>query len=448
MASTTFLSHLASGSPRALVVGGGIAGLAAAYRLSRGGARVVLLEGSGGLGGRGATREEGGFSFNLGPHALYKRGEWKALLDEAGVAYEAGSPPVGGAVGIFGGEVVPMASTPFSIAASRFFTWRDKAQVLRCFGRLPRLEPSSLAGRTLASWLGETMSSPRARAFAEGFFRVSSYANAPDRVCAAAATRQAQRALGGVLYVAGGWSTLVEGLAARLRRDGALIETGAKVSRVLTSGGAGEGGVRGVELADGRFIEAEMVVLAVRPQTAARLLPDGTASALREGIAAMVPSAAACLDLALGRLPRPERLFALGFDQATYFSVHSAATRLAPAGRVLLHAARYLAPGEEPRRAAVEEDLEGMMDLLQPGWREEELHRQLLPRMVVQDSLPLAGAGRPGVGAAGISGLRLAGDWVDSPAFLADAAAESAGRAARELLGEAGIGEDLRRRTA
>ncbi len=451
MASATFSpssSSAPSGAPRAVVVGGGVAGLTAAFHLERGGARVTLLEGSSGLGGRGATREEGGFSFNLGPHALYKQGEWKALLDSAGVAYAAGSPPVGGSLGIYGGELVPMPSTPFGIAASRFFTWRDKAQVLRFFARLPGLDPEKHAGRTLASLLDATISSPRPRAFAEGFFRVSSYANAPARIDAAAALRQAKRGLGGVLYVAGGWSTLVEGLAEVLRRSGVTIETGAKAARVLTAGASGEGGVRGIALADGREVAAELVVLALRPQVAARLLPEGAAGELRRAIAAMVPSAAACLDLALERLPEPERLFALGFDQGTYFSVHSAATRLAPAGKVLLHAARYLAPGEELRRAEAEADLEAMMDLLQPGWRAEELHRQLLPQMVVQDSLPLAGVGRPGIGMAGIAGLRLAGDWVDSPAFLADAAAETAGRAARELLAEAGLGEDRRRRTA
>lgn len=433
-----------SQAPPAVVVGGGVAGLAAAWHLSRGGARVTLVEGAGALGGRAATREAGGFSFNLGPHALYRQGEWKALLDAAGVSYQAGSPPVGGAKGIFEGRLVEMPFSPLGIAASRFFSWRDKAQVLRFFARLPRLDLAPLRGRSLASLLDEHFSSPRARAFAEAFFRVSTYAHAPEVFCAAAAVRQARRGLGGVLYVAGGWAGLVAGLTTALRGRGVVLETGAKAARLLTTGGAASG----VALADGRELEAELVLLAVRPETAARLLPEEAAAALRQGIARMVPAAAACLDLALSRLPRPELLFALGFDQATYFSVHSAAARLAPPGQALLHAARYLAPGEEPQRAAAEADLAAMLDLLQPGWRKDELDRQLLPRMVVQDSLPLAGAARPGIGAAGLAGLRLAGDWVDSPALLADAAAESAGRAARELLAEAGIGEDAGRRTA
>lgn len=435
----------AGSGPRAIVAGGGIAGLAAAWHLARGGARVTLYEGAGHLGGRAATRQERGFAFNLGPHALYRRGEWKALLDAAGVAYEA-FPPAGaaGGFGIHDGRCFALPRGPLGILSSRFFGWRDKAQLLRFFARLPRLEESELTGQSLARLLDGELAAPRARAFAEAFFRVSTYANAPERLCAAAAVRQAKRGLAGVLYPSGGWGSLVAGFAARLRELGVELRTGAKVSAVLARNGAA-GGVR---LEDGREEEAELVVLALRPGPLLRLLPEDAARRLAGPLEAAVPSAASCLDLAMERLPRPELLFALGFDQPTYFSVHSASARLAPPGKTLLHAARYLAPGEEPRRAEAEAALTGLMDLLQPGWREAELERQLLPHMVVQDSLPLAGVPRPGIGAAGLAGLRLAGDWVDSPAFLADAAAETASRAAAGLLAEAGLGQDRPRRAA
>ena len=434
-----------SAAPRAIVVGGGIAGLAAAWELARGGVAVTLLEGAQELGGRAATREEEGFSFNLGPHALYRKGHFKALLDAAGVSYHGGVAPTRGASGIYGGALVGMPSSPLAIVTSRFFGLRDKAQLLRFFARLRQFDLSALAGQSLAELLEREVASPKARAFAEGFFRVSTYANAPARLCAAAAVRQARLGLGGgVLYVAGGWGRLVQGLETALQRAGVHFEKGAKVAEVLTRDGAASG----VALADGRSFAAELVVLAVRAQTACRLLPGEAGARLEQALQPAIPAAAACLDLALEKLPRPELLFALGFDQPTYFSVHSAATRVAPPGRVLLHAARYLAPGEERKRAEAQADLEAMLDLLQPGWGQYELHRQLLPRMVVQDSLPLAGVKRPGVDFAALPGLRLAGDWVDSEALLADAAAETGARAAAGLLAEAGFGQDARRRTA
>jgi len=55
-----------------VVIGGGIAGLATSIFLSRKGKRVLLLERSKNPGGRAQTEVHDGFSFNLGPHALYR----------------------------------------------------------------------------------------------------------------------------------------------------------------------------------------------------------------------------------------------------------------------------------------------------------------------------------------------------------------------------------------
>ena len=63
-----------------VVVGGGIGGLGAAAMLGRSGKRVLLLERSSSLGGRGATSVESGFHFNFGPHALYRGGHGMRVL--------------------------------------------------------------------------------------------------------------------------------------------------------------------------------------------------------------------------------------------------------------------------------------------------------------------------------------------------------------------------------
>ena len=55
-----------SRDPRAVVIGGGIAGLAAAYRLSGDGWNVLLLEKERGVGGRCRTARGGGFLFDTG----------------------------------------------------------------------------------------------------------------------------------------------------------------------------------------------------------------------------------------------------------------------------------------------------------------------------------------------------------------------------------------------
>ena len=64
------------------VVGGGIAGLAAAIYLARGGRTVTVFEKNRHLGGRAVTHLRHGFRFNLGPHAVYRFGPGSRVLRE------------------------------------------------------------------------------------------------------------------------------------------------------------------------------------------------------------------------------------------------------------------------------------------------------------------------------------------------------------------------------
>ncbi len=57
-----------------VVVGGGLAGLAAAAYAARAGTRVILFEAREELGGRARSDEDDGFTFNQGAHALYRGG--------------------------------------------------------------------------------------------------------------------------------------------------------------------------------------------------------------------------------------------------------------------------------------------------------------------------------------------------------------------------------------
>jgi hypothetical protein len=102
------------------------------------------------------------------------------------------------------------------------------------------------------------------------------------------------------------------------------------------------------------------------------------------------------------------------------------------------HAARYLGSEAPADPTAVEHELEGLVDLLQPGWRDAIVYRRFLPSMLVANALPTAHAGglagRPAPQVPGIPGLAIAGDWVGPEGLLADAALVSARAAARALL--------------
>ncbi len=153
--------------------------------------------------------------------------------------------------------------------------------------------------------------------------------------------------------------------------------------------------------------------------------------------AAAIPVRASCLDLGLSRLPRPRATFALGIDRPLYLSVHSAVAALAPPGAAVIHVGKYLGRADSDPKGD-ERELEAVMDLVQPGWRDLVLQRRLLPNMVVANALPTAASGgtegRPGPAVPGADDLYVVGDWVGPDGLLADASLASAKQAATLIL--------------
>ena len=149
----------------------------------------------------------------------------------------------------------------------------------------------------------------------------------PTRLSAGVAIDQLRLALkGNVWYLDGGWQTLVDGLRAGPLEMGARIRTGARVKSVR---GSGDGVI--VQTAAGEVLQSRAAVVAVAPKTACDLLElpaRGTAGAV-DGEAAC-PSRQRVSTWLSTRLDRPGNAFALGLDRPFYFSVHSAAAKLAP----------------------------------------------------------------------------------------------------------------------
>ena len=415
------------------VVGGGLGGLAAATYAARAGRSVVLCEKASALGGRAATTAAGEFRFNLGPHALYAGGPGAAVLRELGVAFHGGKPSASGGFAVDRGGKHALPGGFLSLLTTGLFGLPAKLETARLLAGFGRIDARPLGRMPMSEWIDANVRHPDVRRLVAALVRVATYTHDPERLSAGAAIAQVQPALStGVLYLDGGWQTLVDGLRAAAAAAGVRIATSARAAAVERDGSAWR-----VRLADGTAIGATAAVVAAGPDAAAALLNGAALTMVRQWAEAAIPVKAACLDLALSRLPQARATFALGIDHPLYLSVHSAFAALGPQGNAVIHVAKYLGRAESDPRAD-EHELEALMDLVQPGWRAVVLQRRFLPDMLVANALPTAAsggcAGRPGPAVPGADDLYVVGDWVGPDGMLADASLASAKRAAQMIL--------------
>jgi len=443
-----------------IVIGGGIAGLAASVYLARGGHHVTVFERRPHLGGRAVTHLRRGYRFNLGPHAFYRGGPGWQVCRELGVPVRGGIPD-GRGVAMLGGDRFRFPGSFLSLLTTDLLPWGARFEAARLFLRIRRIDAKKFEAMTVRQWLDANVANERLRQTIETLFRVATYSDHADEQSAAVALAQLRLAMRGVIYVHEGWQQIVNAL------HGAAVSAG--VNFVTSSHIVGvehaDGEVKSIALGElepdlqrsstrsmhmprmaddarGTRLPAAHVILAVDPTTAKDLVPGLEFPRPR-------PVLATCLDVALSSLPREKPKFAVGIDRPLYYSVHSAWAQLTPKGGALIHVAKYRKSGaandEEiestgsrrtPSEASDETELEAVLDEMQPGWRERVVHRRFLPSMTVSNALVRPGSRRPAAVTA-IKGLYLAGDWVGDEGILSDAALASARTAAKAILASA-----------
>lgn len=325
-----------------------------------------------------------------------------------------------------------MPISAFALLRSDLLDLGGKLEFMRLFAALGRAQPHALAGMSVRDWLDRAVHRENVRRILTAFAYTFFYSSALDFVSAELFVGKLKTSLRHPIhYVDGGWQTLVDGVRRAAERAGARIEHAA-VSHIEHDGTRSSA----VLLQDGRRIPAERVVLAVTPHEAAELLGDPPA--LRAAVDALVSAQVACLDVALSRLPVPEHPIVWDLERPLFMTAQSAYARVAPEGGAMLHAAKQLDPRRPTDPQSDQREIEAFLDAAQPGWRELVVKRVYLPRIAASYALPAAAsggfAGRPGVTAAGIDGVYLAGDWVGGEGFLVDTSMASAKEAAGALL--------------
>jgi phytoene dehydrogenase-like protein len=412
-----------------VIIGGGLAGLTTAALLARAGKAVTLFEHSSReIGGRGRTAEIDGFYFNQGPHALYLTDASDSILKEIGITYTGGIPALKGYL-IKGGKKREIAGD--------YSSWLSgKSDGSQFFISPTKIDFSQLESVTEQEWLDKNIHDINDAEIIKTIFRLNTYANDPDIQSIGPVLHQiyvGSRA--GVMYLDGGWQTLVDGLLTVAKNANARIVMGKKATRIKRTDSSGWQ----VLLSDKTEVSAKIVVIAAGPHDAYSLFddnerPDVLSKAAKEA----KPVRLVCLDVALSSLPDKDTVFALGVDRPLYFSVHSAYAKLAPQGGALIHVAKYLGTSIEPKPREDQPELEEFLDLLQPGWRQVLVKKRPLPNMVVSNALVTAAdgglGGRPDPRIA--DNLYIVGDWVGKEGLVSNASVASAKHAAQLILNE------------
>ena len=262
---------------RVVVVGGGLAGLAAALEFARAGDDVVLLEARPTLGGAVQTlpEREGDPSPppDNGQHvALACCGEYVRFLDEIGQAGNLRRFPLALPVIGEGGRVAVLGGGALALLRYRHLSLRDRLDVALAVRRLGRLRAEEHDGETFAHLLGRLGQSQAAiDRFWDVFMRPALNLRSAE-ASAALGVYTVQRALlsgrdASDLLVPTVPLGRMHGEAAgeALERAGAEVRTNVRVS-VLDDDAA--------VLADGERVAADAFVVAVPPWESARLLGE------------------------------------------------------------------------------------------------------------------------------------------------------------------------------
>lgn len=409
------------------VIGGGLAGLTAAVYLARAGRSVIVFEKTRQLGGLAQTNYENGALFNLGPRALYEGGAALRILDELDCSPTGGYGTQSEIVGLWQGKMIKL---PDDLSPEENAEWN---QVMN---DLDQVDVETIRTMSLKEWAEKHIQHERVRLFFYALCRQWTYCNDRENISAGYVIEQGILSRQGVRYVDRGWQTIVDDLHHLANKAGATIVTSTEVEQIHFSNDK----VQSVLLSDGQTVAVSAAIIAAGPEVSCQLVAGSEQMSLGKWKAASRPLYASSLDVALKRLPNPERAFSIGLDQSIYFGIHSLAVELSDNGTHVLHVMKYKSNRSETDPSTDKQELTQVLDLLQPGWDKETVALRFLPNILVAyatRTIDHHGAGpAPNPAVPEVQGLYVVGDWVGKEGRLADAAMASAKYAAEQILGE------------
>jgi phytoene dehydrogenase-like protein len=411
----------------AVIIGGGLAGLVSAAVLGKAGMKTLLLEKAKSAGGRAKTDIISGQYFNMGPHALYKKGKAVPILKELGVEINGSAPKIGGLL-MNDHDSFTAPFSPNGVLQSKLLNWKEKIEWIGILRKVQKLKPGQFSNLTFQQFVDDTTQTPNIQKLLFTLGRLVSYSHAPEQISASVMLAHLQIGMSGVIYVDEGWQSIIDQLYNQAVTNNVQFQTGTIVKQLTSL----DNGKWQVAVSNQEPILCDNIIYTGPPQALNGLLDESSQLPFNH----FEPIKAATLDVALTKLPNPENLFAMGIDAPYYYSVHSNYARLSQKGEsIILHVLKYHHPNESIEVTEEKMQLESFLEVLQPDWQKYIITKRCLPQITVNARLPKAeDASLFSRSCAILPGLYAAGDWASPSFILSEAAAESGKQAALEVI--------------
>jgi len=432
-----------SGMQDVIIIGGGLAGLAAATALAEQGLRPLLLESRDRLGGRASSFEDARQGETIDNCQHVSMGCCTALAQwcrSVGIADLFRVEPELTFIGPEGQQCRFSADrlpAPFHLtrafARLTYFSWGERFRLALGLRKLARTPAETLRGRSFLTWLQENGQGPRLQERFWHVVLVSAISETLDQIDAAHARKVF---VDGFLANRRAWEVHIPQVPlgdlygprvqSRLAALGGEVRLLAGAERVEL---AGEGEAAGITLRNGERLEARDIVAAVPHHRVLDLLPESVAaspffSRIARIESAPIASVHLWFDRPITDLPHATLIGTLSqwvfrrpsedgpLEGSAHSNERAEAEGTAPRGayyQVVISASRGVREqGQEATIAAVVEELSRV-------WPVARGARLLHGRVVIEQKAVFSA--RPGIDelrppqTTPISGLHLAGDW-------------------------------------
>lgn len=358
---------------RIVVVGAGIAGLTAAVHAHQRGHQVVVLDRSMKIGGRGTSEISNSTPLDLGPHLLLKGGPtWKIAKTLSRMKPKTRALTPESCAVVIDGHRSPL-KPKLSERSKHGLTVADIAMFRKGkdSGNYAQSERIE-AARWLSSWCSEDFSNLRTSAFLKGKLHT----------------------------IQEGWGGLIGRISVALEEVGVPIEGSARVEHINTE-------EKGIRVKDGPLIPYDYLILATDAKSTEKILKS---SGIEPGFR-VTRKQAEVLDLVMNS-------DSLKPFRCVIEHPNNAALSIMRNGKRVVQAISFT------------NEVDDFLNRFASGWKKHVITRRHTEKVTVYDIPP---AERPPYDLHESHGILMAGAWVESDHWLADAATDSGIRAGIHL---------------